>query len=328
MKKINLNFQTDLTENKELRNKLIQRTEVLNKVKELFLIPKLNVMTVKQVADYYEVDTDVIQKLYQRNKIEIDTDGTALKTLKDFLIGQDVQLKTLKGKSIIKISDNITLEIPNRGLKCFSQRAILRIGMLLRDSKIAKEIRTQLLNVFENSNENQKVNSIDEETEIMNSMGKALLNGDFEELKQACLRGFNFKNRHIEKLNKTKCALQIKNQNLIKTNKALAKDINTWDDRAVLNALLRAIGHHRFNGNMQYAWNTYYKNLLYKEGINLRSRTSNKKGKLLDCLKPDEWKAAISVAVAMCEESEININKILNKVNVDKISDSDSEFDW
>lgn len=29
----------------------------------------------------------------------------------------------------------------------FSPRAVLRIGMLLRDSEVAKEVRTQLLNI-------------------------------------------------------------------------------------------------------------------------------------------------------------------------------------
>lgn len=144
---VKTNFQTDLVENKELRNQLIQKVEVLNKVKELFLLPKLNVMTVKQVADYYEVNIDTIQRVYQRNKKEIDEDGTVVKTPKDFSNEQYVQLKSGKGKIVFKITDNITLELPTRGIKCFSQRAILRIGMLLRDSKIAKEVRTQLLNV-------------------------------------------------------------------------------------------------------------------------------------------------------------------------------------
>lgn len=39
--------------------------------------------------------------------------------------------------------------IPNRGIRCFSKRAVLRFGMLLRDSEVAKEVRTQLLNIKE-----------------------------------------------------------------------------------------------------------------------------------------------------------------------------------
>lgn len=55
------NSQTDLIENQELRNQLIQKVEVLNKVKKLFLLPELNVMTVKQVAEYYEKVKEMIK---------------------------------------------------------------------------------------------------------------------------------------------------------------------------------------------------------------------------------------------------------------------------
>lgn len=63
-----------------------------------------------------------------------------------FLNRQDVCLENKKGKTILKVQ-NETLEIPNRGLRLFPKRAILRIGMLLRDSEVAKEIRTRLLDI-------------------------------------------------------------------------------------------------------------------------------------------------------------------------------------
>ena len=44
----------DLIEMKDLREQMIGRVEVLDKVKNLFLIPEMNVMTVKQVAEYFE----------------------------------------------------------------------------------------------------------------------------------------------------------------------------------------------------------------------------------------------------------------------------------
>lgn len=40
----------------ETRTKLAERVEVLEKVKDLVLLPQLEMMTVEQVADYYEVD--------------------------------------------------------------------------------------------------------------------------------------------------------------------------------------------------------------------------------------------------------------------------------
>ena len=37
--------KTDLLENRELRDQMSQRVDVLDKVKELFLLPKLDMMT-------------------------------------------------------------------------------------------------------------------------------------------------------------------------------------------------------------------------------------------------------------------------------------------
>lgn len=55
-------------------------------------------------------------------------------------------LKTGRGKAIFILKNNETIEVPNRGIRIFPCRAILRIGMLLRDSDVAKEVRTQLFN--------------------------------------------------------------------------------------------------------------------------------------------------------------------------------------
>ena len=129
--------ESQIIEIKDIREKYIDNIEILSKVKKLFLIPEMEVMTTKMVADYYEVEVQTIQKCYRRNKEEIDSDGVVYKAFKDFLRGHLVPIKTMKGKSIFSINENVFFEIPSRGILCFSQRAILRIGMLLRDSKIA-----------------------------------------------------------------------------------------------------------------------------------------------------------------------------------------------
>lgn len=47
-------------------------------------------MTVKQVAEYFQVDTEVIKKVYQNNKDEIESDGTIIKSL---LISKEIRLR-------------------------------------------------------------------------------------------------------------------------------------------------------------------------------------------------------------------------------------------
>ena len=112
--------------------------------------------------------------------------------------------------------------------------------------------------------------------------------------------------------------LETENQNLLQENKALAKDINTWDNRAILNALIRSLGYKKFKNKISFAWNTYYKALLYKSGINLRGRA--KQGALLDAIKENEWQEAISVAVALCKENGIDVCKVINEVNSKLVS--------
>ncbi len=133
------------TEDNQLREKYINRTEVLNKVKELFLIPHMELMTMRQVAEYYEVDVETAQKQYKRNNDEFKLDGAKKYSISDVhsLIGTKCpNLKTTnyRGRMEIEFDENTKLIVPNVGIILFPKRAILRMGMLLRDSEIAKEV--------------------------------------------------------------------------------------------------------------------------------------------------------------------------------------------
>ena len=179
--------ETKLIEDKQLREQMASRVEVLDKVKKLFLIPDMEVMTTKMVADYYEVEIKTIQTAYQRNKNEIDNDGVKILKVSDF---NEVYKMSNSLNNIIKtqnnisftIADNIKVIVPNCGIKGFSKRAVLRCGMLLRDSAVAKEVRTQLLNIFEHSNDEQKIAEIDEELRLKTNIGIAYVNGDMDAL--------------------------------------------------------------------------------------------------------------------------------------------------
>ena len=98
--------ETQLIEQKDLRQQYIDRIDVLEKVKALVMLPDVELMTVAQIADFYEVDIEAIQKIYQRNRTEITEDGVVNLSVK-FLIGHRVQLKelrTMKGKSEIEFN--------------------------------------------------------------------------------------------------------------------------------------------------------------------------------------------------------------------------------
>ena len=76
--------QETLTDVKIAREHFINRVEVLDKVKSLILIPEMECMTIRQVAEYYEVDIKVIKWQYNSNSDEFISDGSCLKTPVDF----------------------------------------------------------------------------------------------------------------------------------------------------------------------------------------------------------------------------------------------------
>ena len=73
------------------------------------------------------------------------------------------------------------IKVSNRGIRVFSRRAILRIGMLMPSSKVATEVRTQLLNVFEKAPTSAVVDPIDNELELRKCVGDSIIAGRFAE---------------------------------------------------------------------------------------------------------------------------------------------------
>ena len=73
------------------------------------------------------------------------------------------------------------IKVSNRGIRVFSRRAILRIGMLMPSSRVATEVRTQLLNVFEKAPTSTVVESVDNELELRKRVGDSIIAGRFAE---------------------------------------------------------------------------------------------------------------------------------------------------
>ncbi|PHF25522.1 hypothetical protein COF79_15240 [Bacillus toyonensis] len=138
----------DVIDNRMERDKLVERVEVLDKVKQLFLLPELEMATTQQVADFYGVNKKVIDNLVLKNKDEITGDGYKVIDGKDLvnLLKRSTKIENMKGYVLI---DGNKVGYGSNGF--FPKRAILRVGMLLRDSEVAKEVRTQLLNVEESA---------------------------------------------------------------------------------------------------------------------------------------------------------------------------------
>lgn len=278
--------ETQFIDDRTLRDDSVNHYEVLEKVKELLLLPGTELATVKQVSEFYEVGEDAIVAIYSRHADELESDGMKVVKYKDLSNLQYESLKTSKGKVTFFFKDGTLLDFPTRGLKVFPRRAILRVGMLLRDSVIAKEVRTQLLNIEEKSSDEVKVHDINEEQSLMLAVGMAVASGDANAVAVATTNLIAFKNRHIEKL---------KND-----NKALAEGILEWKDRNRLNAGIRKLaavtGIH-----FSKMWNELYKNLQYKYGICLKQRGGTP---YVQWIKESEWDDVMKTFCAMCEAYE------------------------
>lgn len=70
--------QENIISDRSMRDKCVGRYDVLEKVKKLLLLPGTDLMSIDQVADYYEVSSQGIKNLYSQNREEIDGDGTKM----------------------------------------------------------------------------------------------------------------------------------------------------------------------------------------------------------------------------------------------------------
>jgi len=120
-----------LIESKSLRESVINRTDVLDKVKALATLPDDLHISVEMAATYYEVSPKAIESLIFDNKKELESDGMAV----------------LVGERLSSFKEDCQISSRASSFTIVPRRAILRIGMLLRDSVIAQRVREYLLNV-------------------------------------------------------------------------------------------------------------------------------------------------------------------------------------
>lgn len=135
-------------ESKSLRESVIGHTEVLDKVKGLTMLPDDLHITVQMAADYFEVSPKTIESLIHANRDEIESDG----------------LKVLKGEELKKYASlfgkEASISPKTSQFTIIPRRAILRMGMLLRDSEVAKQVRTYLLNLEEAAPKKERVKAV------------------------------------------------------------------------------------------------------------------------------------------------------------------------
>lgn len=134
-------LEAALLESRTLRDSVATRTEVLDRVGVLAMLPDGLHVTTRLVAAYFEVGETAVRSISKRHREELSSHG----------------MITLRGSELrLFESGNLTLSESSypqgrAHLTLFTRRAVLNVAMLLRDSDVARRVRTYLLDVEEAS---------------------------------------------------------------------------------------------------------------------------------------------------------------------------------
>ncbi|MGW9129528.1 restriction endonuclease [Streptomyces sp. NPDC055681] len=118
-----------LLESRSLRDGVVDRTHVIDKVKTLSLLPDGMHVTTAIVATYFEVTETVIRAMVFDHREELESNG----------------YRVLTGSELSYFKQLSGIQSRTASLALFSRRAVLNVAMLLRDSEVARQVRTYLL---------------------------------------------------------------------------------------------------------------------------------------------------------------------------------------
>lgn len=294
----------DFTEDKKLREDYIKRIDVLDRVNELLLLPDVQLATRQQVADYYEVSESAIRMIEVRYIDEVEFDGFKVWKAEDFKTHKTCELKINKnrGSFDVEFSNGNKERFSPRGVALYTRRSILRIGMLLRDSEIAKEVRTQLLNIEEKVVYDDKTLAIDDEKSIVLNI---VYGKDEIERANATRALLNYKNRYINKLEEKVDVLATGNL--------------TWNQRESVNRMVRKIAAKKFKNSFVKAWDKIYAEMLYKHNINISTRIINKQNNLktkskltiFDVVNKEEMNDLVKSCFSLCETYNVKTDDLM-----------------
>ncbi|MFF4350419.1 restriction endonuclease [Streptomyces sp. NPDC001530] len=120
-----------LLESKALRDSTLERTDVLYRVKALSLLPDGMHVTTAMVATYFSVTVEAIRALVHDHRTELEVNG----------------YRVLTGSELSYFKQLSGIQSRTASLAIFSRRAVLNVAMLLRDSEVARQVRTYLLDM-------------------------------------------------------------------------------------------------------------------------------------------------------------------------------------
>ncbi|MEC4015810.1 hypothetical protein [Streptomyces sp. H27-D2] len=132
-----------LIESRAMRDSVVERVDVLDKVKVLALLPDGVHATTEIIANYFAVTKESVKKVTQRHREELTSSGMIV------LRGADLLEFKRDNMSLYRQEASGSYPQPKSNLTLYPRRAVLNIAMLLRDSDVARCVRAYLLDVEE-----------------------------------------------------------------------------------------------------------------------------------------------------------------------------------
>lgn len=164
--------ELQFVDDRTLRDSRISHIEALERVKHINLIEGLNMMTVKQIAEYFECSIRDIGIVFRRNKNFLSDIGSKLFTYKELEECEYLTVESRKkGKIVARTLNGIEIIYNNRGLRLFNINGIINIGLLLRDNKISQRIKECLFGINKIPNYRKEMRFLDKLEQVLLPLG-------------------------------------------------------------------------------------------------------------------------------------------------------------
>ena len=238
------------------------------------------------VAEYYKVEISTIKSCVFDNKEELESNG----------------YNVLEGEELSSLKKLCQIKSRARSLSLFTKRTVLNVGMLLRDSEVAKEIRNRILDIVHDSEKGEGnidtvIEEVSEEKQLMLDRIEAEMNGDFDKVCVINAKLFAIKNKRIKELEN-------------KIDNITIHSLTIEDSKKVINRLVRKIASVEYNNRFSLAWNEFYSKLNYKLNINIKARNKIK-GSYLNSLTEEELFKTEEIVRVWANECGIDLDKEL-----------------
>ncbi len=128
-------MRLNLVNSKEDRQRVLAK-EQEGKINLVNLLKKygevVDYMTSDMVAQFYGIDANTLQQVATRNGKELSNYGYRVYKKSEILNVQDVHLEN----------------IPNRGLRLYPIKTVIVIGMMLTESEVAEQLRSDIIDIL------------------------------------------------------------------------------------------------------------------------------------------------------------------------------------